>query len=123
MLCFSQGSHLHHSQQAILRRDHRVDPNARRLVKRLVRHEEHLFTFLGTEGVPYDNNHAEREIRSAVVMRKNSYGNRSLPGAKPQAILMTIFRTLAKTKQNPIDTVVAALRQYVITGVLPQMEE
>ena len=100
-----------------------TDPNAQRLVKRLVRHEEHLFTFVSSEGVPSDNNHAEREIRSAVVMRKNSYGNRSLQGAKTQAILMTIFRTLAKTKQNPIDTIVAALRQYVITGVLPRMEE
>lgn len=98
-----------------------TDSNAQRLVKRLVRHEEHLFTFVNNEGVPFDNNHAEREIRSAVVMRKNSYGNRSEQGARTQAVLMTIFRTLSKTNQNPIDTVVDALKQYVATGVLPPM--
>ncbi|MDO4588123.1 MAG: transposase [Planctomycetia bacterium] len=27
--------------------------------------------------LPFDNNHAERSIRPAVIMRKNSYGNRS----------------------------------------------
>lgn len=97
------------------------DPNCKRLVKRLVRHEEHLFTFVTTEGVPFDNNHCEREIRSAVVMRKNSYGNRSLAGAETQAILMSIFRTLSKTALNPITAVVEALRTYISTGTLPPM--
>jgi transposase len=36
-----------------------------------------LFTFLDTAGVPPDNNHAERMIRPAVIIRKNSLCNRS----------------------------------------------
>ena len=68
--------------------------NAIRLVKRLRRHREELFVFLYKDGVPSDNNQAERTIRGAVVMRKNSYCNRSVEGAKTQAILMSVFQTL-----------------------------
>ena len=50
---------------------------AKRLVKRLRRHRNDIFTFLDHEGVPFENNHAEREIRPAVIIRKNSFGNRS----------------------------------------------
>lgn len=99
------------------------DPHCKRLVKRLVRHEDHLFTFVSTDGVPFDNNHSEREIRGAVVMRKNSYGNRSLQGAKTQAVLMSIFRTLGKTGLNPINEIVGALKAYVSTGKLPPMKD
>jgi transposase len=98
------------------------DPNCKRLVKRLIRHEEHLFTFVNTDGVPFDNNHCEREIRSAVVMRKNSYGNRSLAGAETQAILMSVFRTLGKSALNPIQEVVDALKTFISTGKLPTMK-
>jgi transposase len=50
---------------------------ARRLIKRLRQHRADLFAFLDHDGVPVDNNHAEREVRPAVIIRKNSYGNRS----------------------------------------------
>jgi len=46
--------------------------HARRLVKRLRRHEGELFTFLDHPEVPFENNHSERMIRPAVVVRKNS---------------------------------------------------
>jgi hypothetical protein len=67
---------------------------AKRLVKRLRRHRQELLVFLYNEAVPSDNNHAERSIRGAVVMRKNSYCNRSKEGAQTQAILMSVFQTL-----------------------------
>jgi hypothetical protein len=51
--------------------------NVRRLVKRLRRYRDALFTFLDHPSVPSDNNHAEREIRPAVVMRKSSQSNRT----------------------------------------------
>lgn len=48
------------------------ESQVRRLHKRLRRHCRELFTFLDHEGVPFDNNHAERAIRPAVIIRKNS---------------------------------------------------
>jgi len=68
--------------------------NANRLRKRLERHRNEIFTFLDYPGVTPDNNHAERQIRPAVVSRKTSYGNRSAQGANVQAMLLSIFRTL-----------------------------
>ena len=36
-----------------------------------------------SSGVPSDNNHAEREVRPAVIIRKNSYGNRGTASCRP----------------------------------------
>lgn len=94
-----------------------------RLVKRLRRHQHDLFTFLDQPGVPFDNNTAERSIRPAVIIRKNSYGNRSQHGADCQAVLMSVFRTLKQRGHDPIRTIVAALAQYLTTGQLPPLPQ
>lgn len=95
--------------------------HARRLVKRLRRHASELFTFLDHAGVPFDNNHAEREIRPAVIARKNSYANGSEDGAETQASLMSVFRTLKQRGHNPVTAVVEAVRAYLQTGQLPPL--
>jgi len=97
------------------------DAHARRLVKRLRRHQNDLFTFLDQDGVPFDNNHAERSIRPAVILRKNSYGNRSQRGADCQAVLMSVFRTLKQRGHDPIQTVVAAIEHYLEHKQLPPL--
>ena len=95
--------------------------HARRSVKRLRRHRSELFTFLDHPEVPFDNNHAERQIRPAVIARKNSYANGSADGAGTQAVLMSIFRTLKQRGHNPVSTAIAALRGYLQTGELPPL--
>ena len=95
--------------------------HARRLVKRLRRHAQELFTFLDHPEVPFDNNHAERTIRPAVIIRKNSYANGSQDGADLQAVLMSIFRTLKQRGHKPVQAVVEALRTYLKTGQLPPL--
>ena len=97
------------------------DAHARRLVKRLRRHQNDLFTFLHQANVPFDNNAAERAIRPAVIIRKNSYGNRSDQGADCQAVLMSVFRTLKQRGHDPIKTIVNALENYLTTGLLPPL--
>ena len=97
--------------------------NARRLVKRLRRYCDALFTFLDHADVPSDNNRAEREIRPAVIIRKNSLGNRSATGAQVQAILMSIYRTLKLRGHEPLKTLVNALKHYVRTGSLPPLPD
>lgn len=97
------------------------DPDARRLVKRMRKYREDLFRFLDDPTVPPDNNHAEREIRPAVIIRKNSLCNRSEEGAEAQAVLMSVYRTLKLRGVDPIRTIAAALRQHVQTGVLPPL--
>lgn len=97
------------------------DKHARRLLKRLRRHADDLFTFLDHAEVPHDNNTGERAIRPAVIIRKNSYANRSEEGADMQAVLMSVFRTLKQRGHNPLRTIVSALRTYVQTGELPPL--
>ena len=97
--------------------------HARRLAKRLNRYGEELLTFVECEGVPSDNNHAEREIRPAVLMRKVSQGNRSVRGAHTRSVLMTIYRTLKKRGLDPLQSAVDALRAYANTGQLPPLPE
>lgn len=98
-----------------------ISGQARRLVKRLRRYRADVLTFVDQEGVGFENNKAEREIRPAVIIRKNSYGNRSQAGADCQAVLMSIFRTLKQRGHQPIRTIVSALRSYLSTGVLPPL--
>jgi transposase len=95
--------------------------HTKRLIKRLRKYQDDLFTFLDQEGVPFDNNHAERSIRPAVILRKNSYGNRSEHGADCQAVLMSVFRTLKQRRHDPIRTVVGAVKQFITTKQLPPL--
>ena len=95
--------------------------HARRLVKRLRRHSSELFTFLDHPEVPFDNNFGERQIRPAVIARKNSYANGSEDGAETQAILMSVFRTLKQRGHNPVSAVSNAVRAYLQTGLLPPL--
>jgi transposase len=95
--------------------------HATRLIKRLRRHQGDLFTFLDQPGVPFDNNHAERSIRPAVILRKNSYGNRSERGADCQAALMSVFRTLKQRGHDPIQTVIEAVETQLLTKQLPTL--
>jgi transposase len=95
----------------------------RRLIKRMIRHQDELLTFLWNEDVPFDNNAAERAIRGAVIMRKNSYNNRSEQGALTQSILMSVFFTIKQRGLSPVETVKKALKIYIQTGKLPRLAE
>lgn len=96
---------------------------AKRLIKRLIRHQDELFTFLDHADVPFDNNFGERSIRGAVIMRKNSYNNRSERGAMTQSILMSVFFTIKQRGLSPVDVVKKALQQYIQTGQLPKLSD
>src|SRR5262249_40563163 len=95
--------------------------HARRLVKRLRRHEAEVFTFLDHPAVPSDNNHAERQIRPAAMVRKNSHAKGSDEGAETQSVLMSVFRTLKQRGHNPVSAVLDAVRAYLRTGQLPPL--
>ena len=92
------------------------DNDCERLAKRLAKHSEELLVFLLHPDVPADNNHAERQMRFAVVMRKNSYGNRSKRGAQAQAILMSIFRTCQLRGIDPIAFLAASVAAAIRSG-------
>jgi len=92
------------------------DPDVRRLIKRLKRHRHELFTFIKHEKVSPYNNHAEQQMRKAVLCRKISQQNRSESGAVTQAVLMSLFRTAELQKKNPVETVLTAAQSAIENG-------
>lgn len=60
-------------------------------------------------------------IRPAVMISKNSFGNRSDRGANTQAVLMSVYRTLQQRGHAPLRTAVDALTVYLATGKLPPL--
>lgn len=98
------------------------DKDCKRLVKRLRRHQNELFTFLDHPEVDWHNNHVEKQLRPAVVARKNSGGNQSDSGAETQAIMMSIFFTLYLHGKNEIKTVIQMIKNYMINDPKPIME-
>ncbi len=108
---------------AKLAAEEHLDGDTRRLTKRLRKYAEYLFTFLDYADVAFENNFAERQIRPAVILRKNSQSNRSDRGAATQAILMSVYRTLRLRGLNPTKTIADALRTYLATGQLPPLPD
>lgn len=92
------------------------DKDANRLIKRLKRHKMELFTFLDHADVSPYNNHAEQQMRKAVLCRKVSQQNRSEKGVVTQAVLMTLFRTAELQKENPVEAVLAAAKAAIQNG-------
>lgn len=70
-----------------------TDNKCKTFVKFLNKHKHELFTFLEYEGVDWHNNSAERAIRPSVIIRKNTYGNRSPEGIRTQEIIMSVAET------------------------------
>lgn len=88
----------------------RGDKDVNRLVKRLIRHRNALFTFLDYEGVSAYNNHAERQMRTPVKTRKIPQQNRSHRGAHAHAILMSLFSSAELQGLNPVEKVLADIK-------------
>jgi transposase len=58
--------------------------------------EKRLYHWARDRTIPADNNLAERDLRSLVIARKNSFGSQSDRGARTREILMTVLHTLKK---------------------------
>ena len=95
------------------------DRDTKRLANRLEKHKDELLTFLDHPEISHDNNHVERQLRPAVISRKNSYCNRSEKGAETQAIFMSIFRTLYLRNGDPIESLMNMVKYYLNNNQLP----
>ncbi len=91
----------------------------RKVLKSLKNHWQGLTRFLEDPRIPLHNNRAERLIRQAVLLRKNSYGSASewsgqlsaklfglfqtwlINGLDPQAVLLDYFEECSKTPGHP----------------------
>ena len=72
----------------------------RNLALRCQQHREAVLRFLHDEGVPFDNNQAERDIRPLCVKRKVSGGFRSAEGSEHFTRIRSYISTLQKQGLN-----------------------
>jgi len=93
-------------------RDNKKAPQ-RVLAKRIDSFLGELFSFVDCEGVPSDNNAAERAVRPAVIARKVSGGTRSTKGSNTRMILMSLFGTWNLQGIDPMATCQAMLKAPV----------
>jgi transposase len=82
-------------------------------------HRAELLTFLKFPGLDATNWRAELAIRFGVILRKVWGGNRTWPGARVQAVLMSVWRTCWQRGQNAIDFLSQLLRRWPTPLALP----
>ncbi len=88
------------------------DADVARAARGLLKHWNHLFTFLDHKGVEPTNNSAERGIRPAVQWRKICFGNQSEKGELLTARLLTVTRTCIMQRKNTFDFLVQSIRAH-----------
>jgi transposase len=83
------------------------DDELRKLAKHMRKHLLEWFTFLRVEGVPPTNNHAERQLRPSVVVRKTNGCHKTLAGALKHAVLMSLMVTCEQQNRRFLDLALA----------------
>ena len=76
-----------------LREEGVVEGDLEKLLNRCNKYEKILFTYLKYEGVPPDNNKAERDLRPFVVQRKRSGGFKSPEVMQHYVIYLSLYMT------------------------------
>jgi len=97
----------------------KLKESQKKILNSMKRHWPGLTLFLKDPRIPLHNNRAERLLRNAVILRKNSYGSGSewagemaakffsiiqtwlINGLDPQALLLDYFNECAKTPGKP----------------------
>jgi hypothetical protein len=88
---------------AVLLLPHRADPDEERVVNRLRKRRQWLFTFLDHPQVEATNNRAERALRPAVIARKLSCGNKTQRGKRTWEILASLAATCHQRGTDFVD--------------------
>lgn len=77
----------------------------RAFIKRLIKNQSSILTFLDYPEVPPDNNASERAIRNVKVKMKVSGQFKTIEGAKCFVVIRSIIDTAKKNSQNIYDTI------------------
>jgi transposase len=87
------------------------DDELRKLAKHMNKHLHEWFTFLRIAGVPPTNNHAERQLRPSVVVRKTNGCNKTLAGALKHAVIMSLIVTCEQQNRRFLDLALSLWRE------------
>jgi len=78
-----------------------LDPKKLANLKRgIIDYQDSLFLCLTVDGIPADNNRAERDIRKLVIKRKKSFGVKTPKGARTMEVLLSVCWSLYNRDKN-----------------------
>ncbi len=86
-------------------------PEAEKLRRRLRENRAKLFTFIGHPEVGPTNNQAEQSLRPSVILRKLTFGNRSLAGARHHSVLSSLLITAQRQGRDARAALLALFTQ------------
>jgi len=89
------------------------DDKSGKLVRRLMREIDNLWTFLEVHGVEPTNNVAERSLRFPVTYRKRSFGTRQECGERFIERIMSLRQTCRIRKERTFPILVDAFRAWL----------
>jgi len=87
------------------------DDELRKLAKHMKKHLQEWFTFLRVAEVPPTNNHAERQLRPSVVVRKTNGCHKTLAGALKHAVLMSLMVSCEQQNRRFLDLALELWRE------------
>lgn len=74
---------------------HRLDPKKLSNLKAgILDYQDSLFICLTVDGIPADNNRAERDIKQLVIKRRKSLGSKTAKGARTLEVLLSVALSL-----------------------------
>ncbi len=94
----------------VLRRGRNVDDDkAKRFCKSLIKHRNSLWLFCHDSNIAPTNNHAERQIRHAVIWRKKCFGTQSQRGILFVERILSVIKTCQHQSINCFDFIQQSL--------------
>jgi transposase len=91
--------------------------------RRIIKHREHLWTFVQDRGVEPTNNIAERIVRQAVLWRRSSFGTQSERGACYVERILTVCATCRLQGRSVIEYLRDACRCHLSGVPVPSLVE
>ena len=80
---------------------HALDPKKLADLKAgMMEYDDCLFVCLTVDGIPADNNRAERDIRKLVMKRRKSLGSKTTKGARTMEVLLSVCWSLYNRDRN-----------------------
>jgi transposase len=94
----------------ILRRGRFLDDEkTKKLCKKLIKHRKSLWLFCYDKNIEPTNNHAERQIRHAVIWRKKCFGTQSDRGMLYVERILSVIKTCHQQRLNCFDFIKQSL--------------
>jgi transposase len=99
-------------QNPTVRKGRKKKSKAMNLLERLIEYKEYVLAFAFNEDVPFTNNLAERDLRTAKIKMKVSNCFRSFEGAENYARIASFISTARKNKRNIFEEIYKSFEGY-----------